>query len=76
MSHKARRPTPAGFFCASVTLDSIMRMQTPAKFKVTRFFTAGLLAGLTHTETTAMKFHEGFVCAKPAGGDPYKITHV
>ena len=52
-------------------------MKTPSKqFKVTRFFTAGLLAGLTHTETTTVEFHEGFVCAKLAGGDPYKITHV
>lgn len=46
-------------------------------FKVTRFFTGGILEGLTHTETTPVEFKVGFVCNKPAGGSStYRIIAV
>ena len=47
-----------------------------ALYEVTREFTGGLLKGLTHTETTTVKFDVGFICEKPCGGDPYRIISV
>lgn len=45
-------------------------------YRVTKHFIGGLLAGLTATETTPVRFHVGFVCKHPIGGSPYKVTAV
>lgn len=45
-------------------------------YRVTRKFIGGILAGLTHTEITSIKFDVGFVCQKPCAGDPYEIIAV
>jgi hypothetical protein len=50
--------------------------QNPKRYEVTKTFTSGLLAGLTITETTTVKFVVGFECKKPVGGSPYRITAV
>ena len=44
------------------------------QFRVTKKFTAGILAGLTYTEVTPVKFKVGFECLKPVGGSPYVIV--
>lgn len=45
------------------------------KYTVTRKFTAGVLAGLTHTEITSIKWEVGRKVAKPCGGSsPYVIV--
>lgn len=47
------------------------------KYRVTREFTGGNLEGLTHIETTSVKFAVGLVVDRPAGGgSPYKIVSV
>lgn len=46
------------------------------QYNVTSKFTAGTLAGLTHTGVTTVKFDVGFECRKPAGGSPYVIVAV
>jgi hypothetical protein len=44
-------------------------------YRVTRFFTAGLLKGQTYTEVTAVKMEVGFDCQNPVGnGSPYRVT--
>ena len=48
-----------------------MKTQT---FRVTRVFTAGILAGITYTETSRVQMPVGFTCEKPSAGDPYKVT--
>lgn len=52
-----------------------MKSKEPS-YLVTKFFTGGLLKGLSVTEETRVKFEEGFRCPKPAGGSPYVITKV
>ena len=47
--------------------DKIMR------YMVTRRFTGGILAGLTHTEETRHAAHVGTRVDKPIGGSPYVI---
>jgi hypothetical protein len=51
-------------------------MTVARKFRVTKLFTAGLLAGLTHTETTDVEWSVGQVVSKPVCGSPYKILTV
>ena len=51
----------------------IAAMTTPM-FSVTKTFTGGLLKGITTTEVTSVKFPVGFICKKPSGGSPYKVT--
>jgi hypothetical protein len=46
------------------------------KYEITKTFTAGLLVGLTITETTTVKFAVGFRCDNPVAGSPYVITAV
>lgn len=46
------------------------------QFDVTKTFTGGLLAGLTITERTPVKFTVGFECHQPLGGSPYRIDDV
>jgi len=43
-------------------------------YRVTKFFTGGLLAGLTSAEETTVRFDVGFECPKPSGGSPYKVV--
>jgi hypothetical protein len=43
-------------------------------YRVTKFFTGGLLAGITASEETTVRFDVGFECHKPSGGSPYKIV--
>lgn len=46
------------------------------RYRVTRLFTGGLLAGLTYTEVTTVEFAVGFTCERPVGGSPYRIIAV
>lgn len=48
-------------------------MKTP-RYKVSRLFLSGDLAGLTHTEITSVRFDVGWTCEKPIGGGSYRIT--
>jgi len=43
------------------------------KFKLTKRFTGGLLAGITIVELSTVQFPVGFVCEHPCAGDPYVI---
>lgn len=43
-------------------------------YRVTKIHTAGLLAGLTTTEETTVKFTVGWECKKAIGGGSYKIA--
>ena len=49
-------------------------MTNNTQFAVTRKFTAGPLAGLTHTGTTNVPMPVGLVVAKPIGGSPYVVV--
>jgi hypothetical protein len=44
------------------------------KYIVTRLFTSGNLAGLTHTEVTTIARVVGSVVQKPIGGSSYRIV--
>ena len=44
------------------------------RYMVTRRFTGGILAGLTHTEETRHAVQVGARIDKPVGGSPYVIT--
>jgi len=48
-------------------------MKRPQKYVVRRVFLSGILAGITHTEITTVRFDVGWTCEKPLGGDPYRI---
>lgn len=52
------------------------RNMKAARYKITKTFIGGILHGMTIEEQTTVKFEEGFVCRKPSGGSPYKITKV
>lgn len=45
-------------------------------YQVTRLFIGGLLDGLTHTETTTVKWKVGQVVRKSIDGQPYRIVSV
>ena len=49
---------------------------TMATYKITRYFTTGFLKGLTHTETTTVRFEVGREYGSPFGGGRYIITEV
>ena len=56
---------------------SVERITMRPMYKVTRRFTGGLLNGMSHTDTTSVKFDVGFVCNNPVfNGSPYIITAV
>jgi hypothetical protein len=57
-----------------MTTDKSKGGSTMKTYSVTRQFTSGPLAGLTHTQTTTVPMAVGFKCEKPIGGSPYVIT--
>jgi hypothetical protein len=44
------------------------------QFLVRKEFIGGLLGGIAIEERTGVRFKVGFVCRKPAGGSPYRVT--
>jgi len=46
------------------------------QFEVVKTFTGGLLAGITITELTPVRFAVGFECHQPLGGSPYRIDSI
>lgn len=53
-------------------------MQTKNKqlYRIEKTFIGGILEGITISEITPVRFELGFICLKPCGGSPYKITAV
>jgi hypothetical protein len=45
-------------------------------FEVTKLFIGGLLAGLTCTHKTRIRYPLGFECRHPIGGSPYRIIAI
>ena len=62
--------------CRILLYNGPMMNEGDTMFQVTKLHTAGILTGMTTTETTSVKFPVGFVCQNAIGGGSYIVTKV